>query len=143
MSLDLERAKEILTQSGSTCVLCRGEITYTTTQRGVAPLLIWLESGVDTCGFSAADKVVGKAAALLYCLLGVRRVYGTVMSDAAVKVLRRNGIEVYWDRLTDGIRNRAGTGPCPLEAATLAIDDPEEALPVILATLSQLRDTKA
>jgi hypothetical protein len=141
MSLDLERAKEILAQTDSTCVLCRDEIVYTTTQRGVAPLLIWLQSGVDTCGFSAADKVVGKAAALLYCLLGVRRVHGDVMSDAAVKVLRRNGIEVYWDRLTDGIRNRAGTGPCPMEAATMSIDDPDEALPVILATLARLRQS--
>ena len=141
MSLDLERAKEILAQTDSTCVLCRDEIVYTTTPRGVAPLLIWLQSGVDTCGFSAADKVVGKAAALLYCLLGVRRVHGDVMSDAAVKVLRRNGIEVYWDRLTDGIRNRAGTGPCPMEAATMSIDDPDEALPVILATLARLRQS--
>lgn len=141
MSLDLERAKEILAQTDSTCVLCRDEIVYTTTQRGVAPLLIWLQSGVDTCGFSAADKVVGKAAALLYCLLGVRRVHGNVMSDAAVKVLRRNGIEVYWDCLTDGIRNRAGTGPCPMEAATMSIDDPDEALPVILATLARLRQS--
>jgi hypothetical protein len=63
------------------------------------------------------------------------------MSDAAVKVLRRNGIEVYWDRLTDGIRNRAGTGPCPMEAATMSIDDPDEALPVILATLARLRQS--
>lgn len=139
MSADLEKAKEILAQSGSTCVLCRDEIVYTATQRGVRPLIDWLDSGVDTCGFSAADKVVGKAAALMYCLLGVRRVHGNVMSDAAVKVLRRNGVEVYWDRLTDSIRNRAGTGPCPLEAATMPIDDPEEALPVILATLDRLQ----
>ena len=139
MLADLERAKEILAQTGSTCVLCRDEITYTTTQRGVAPLLSWLESGVDTCGFSAADKVVGKAAALLYCLLGIRRVHGNVISEAAVKVLRRNGVEVYWDRLTDGIRNRTNTGPCPMEAATAHIDNPEEALPVILSTLASLQ----
>ena len=139
MSADLERAKEILAQTGSTCVLCRDDLVYTTTQRGVRPLIDWLESGQDTWGFSVADKVVGKAAALLYCLLGVRRVHGNVMSDAAVKVLRRNGIEVYWDRLTEGIRNRADTGPCPLESATTHIDDPEEALPVILATLKSLQ----
>ena len=94
---------------------------------------------MDTCGFYAADKVVGKAAALLYCLLGVRCVYGAVMSDAAVKVLRRNGIEAYWGRLTENIRNRTNTGLCPMEAATMHIDDPEEALDVILATLKSLQ----
>lgn len=139
MSADLEKAKEILAQTGSTCVLCRDDIVYTTAVRGIAPLVDWLESGQDTCGFSAADKVVGKAAALMYCLLGVRRVHGNVMSQAAVKVLRRNGIEAYWDRLTENIQNRAGTGLCPMEEATLHIDDPDEALPVILSTLAFLQ----
>lgn len=139
MSADLEKAKEILAQTGSTCVLCRDDIIYTTAVRGIAPLVDWLESGQDTCGFSAADKVVGKAAALMYCLLGVRRVHGNVMSEAAVKVLRRNGIEAYWDRLTENIQNRAGTGLCPMEAATSHIDDPDEALPVILSTLASLQ----
>ena len=139
MSADLERAKEILAQTGSTCVLCRDEIVYTTTERGIKPLIDWLDSGEDTCGFSAADKVVGKAAALMYSLLGVRRVHGNVMSESAVKVLRRNGIEAYWDRLAENIRNRAGTGLCPMESATLHIDEPEEALPVILATLDRLQ----
>jgi hypothetical protein len=120
-------------------VLCRDEIVYTTTERGIKPLIDWLDSGEDTCGFSAADKVVGKAAALMYSLLGVRRVHGNVMSESAVKVLRRNGIEAYWDRLTENIRNRAGTGLCPMESATLHIDEPEEALPVILATLDRLQ----
>lgn len=138
MSADLERAKEILGNSGSTCVLCREELTYTTTARGIRPLIDWLRSGEDTCGFSAADKVVGKAAALMYCLLGVRRVHGNVMSLAAVKVLRRNGVEAYWDTLTEHIRNRAGTGLCPMENATMNIDDPDDALPVILSTLASL-----
>lgn len=138
MPEDLEKAKEILNESGCTCVLCRGETVYESHQRGVTPLLDWLASGEDTCGCSAADKVVGKGAALLYSLLGVRRVHGNVMSLAAAKVLRKNGIEAYWDTLTEAIRNRAGTGLCPIETATAHIDDPEEALPVILATLKTL-----
>lgn len=139
MAADLQRAKEIQRSTGCTCVLCRDDLVYTTNERGILPLVQWLDSGEDTCGFSAADKVVGKAAALMYCLLGVRRVHGNVMSEAAVKVLRRGGIEAYWDRLTDGIRNRAGTGPCPMESATAHVDDPDDALPVILATLASLQ----
>lgn len=139
MLADLERAKEMLEQTSFTCVLCREELVYTTDVRGVRPLIDWLDSGEDTCGFSAADKVVGKAAALMYCLMGIRSVYGAVMSDAAVKVLRRNGIEAYWGRLTEHIRNRTNTGLCPMESATWDIDDPEEALPVIRATLKALQ----
>lgn len=139
MSADLERAKEILKETGCTCVLCRDNLVYTTNKRGVAPLIDWLESGVDTCGFSAADKVVGKGAALLYSLLGVRRVHGNVMSLAASKVLRKNGIEAYWDTLTESIQNRAKNSPCPIESATANIDDPEAAFPIILATLAKLQ----
>lgn len=139
MSVDLFRAKEILQSADTTCVLCREDVVLTSQERGVLPLLRWLGTGTDTSGYCAADKVVGKAAALLYCLLGVRCVHGNVMSSAAVKVLRRHGIEAHWDTLTEFIRNRADTGLCPMEAATAQIDDPETALPVILATLAALQ----
>lgn len=139
MEQDLQHAKEILQATGATCVLCRGETVYRTELRGVAPLLAWFDDAEDTSLCCAADKVVGKAAALLYCLLGVRCVHARVISLPAVKVLRRNGVEVYWDTLTEAIRNRAGTGLCPMEVATAQVDDPEEALPVIRRTLAALQ----
>lgn len=139
MPEDLQNAKNILTQTDSTCVLCRDDVVHKSSVRGVQPLLDWLDSGEDTWACSAADKVVGKAAAHLYCLLGVRRVHGNVMSVAAVKLLRRNGVEAYWDTLAENIRNRSNTGFCPLEEATLHIDEPEEALPVIRAALERLQ----
>lgn len=139
MPEDLEKAKQLLAQTGSTCVLCRDDLVHTSSTRGIQPLLDWLDNEEDTWACSAADKVVGKAAAHLYCLLGVRRVHGNVMSVAAVKLLRRNGVEVYWDTLVENIRNRTNTGLCPMEQATLNIDDPEDALPVIRATLAHLQ----
>lgn len=139
MPEDLEKAKQLLAQTGSTCVLCRDDLVHTSSTRGIQPLLDWLDNEEDTWACSAADKVVGKAAAHLYCLLGVRRVHGNVMSVAAVKLLRRNGVEAYWDTLTESIRNRAGTGMCPMEEATLSIDEPEDALPIIRATLARLQ----
>lgn len=139
MSDDLQKAKQLLAQTGSTCVLCREDLVLTATTRGVIPLLDWLDSGADTWACSAADKVVGKAAAHLYCLLGVRRVHGNVMSVSAVKVLRQGGVEVYWDTLVENIRNRTNTGLCPMETTTADIDEPEEALPIIRATLARLQ----
>ncbi len=138
MAEDLERAKEILDATGCTCVICKADTVYRSTHRGVKPLLDWLDSGTDMMGYSAADRVVGKAAALLYCLLGVRRVYGRVMSVAAVKVLRAGSVEVSWGCLAESIRNRQKTGICPLEAATAGCDEPEDALPIIRQTLENL-----
>ncbi len=139
MPQDLEKAIEILETTSCTCVACKGDTVYHSNQRGVQPLLGWLDSCTDMMGFSCADKVVGKGAAMLYCLLGVRRVYGRIMSVAAVKVFRANGIEASWGTLAESIMNRRKTGPCPIEAACMPYDEPEDALPVIRKTLEMLR----
>ncbi len=136
---DLERAKEVLKNGGCTCVVCKGEKSCVSTQRGVKPLLSWLDEGTDMMGWSAADRVVGRGAAFLYCLLGVRRVHGQVMSLAAVKVFRANGIEASWDQLTEFIQNRTKTGNCPIEAACLHCTEPEEALDRIRQILADLQ----
>ena len=71
MKNDLKKAIDILNSGQYTCVLCKDNEIHISTERGVKPLLEWLESGIALKGFSAADKVVGKAAAFLYVLLGV------------------------------------------------------------------------
>ena len=71
---DLERAREIFDSGDYTCVLCKGEVTLTSTERGVKPLLNWLDGENVLKGFSAADKVVGRAAAFLYILMEVKEV---------------------------------------------------------------------
>lgn len=139
MNIDLKRACQTLAASDCTCVLCAGTHCHTSTQRGVAPLLQWLDGGTDLKGFSAADKVVGKAAAFLYCLLGVAAVHAPVMSKAALQVLTSHGIAASYDALVDGIINRRKTGPCPMEAATKDISNPAEALQAIRDTLRSLQ----
>ena len=134
--MDMENAQRILRDGSYTCVACKNGKVYMATRRGVRPLLQWLDEGVDLMGASVADKVVGRGAAFLYRLLGVRSVYGGVMSVAAVKVLRAGGIEAQWGLLAEGIRNRDNTGPCPIEYSTAVTDDPEEALMIIRAELN-------
>lgn len=124
----LKTARTVLEDGGYTCVLCRGDICITDSRRGVVPLLELLESGRDCKDFCAADKVVGKAAAHLYRLLGVTAVYAGIISAPARKVLEAGCIDVYWDTLVPAIRNRTQTGLCPMETAVWDIEDPEEAL---------------
>ena len=126
--MDLEQARRILESGEYTCVLCRGSQVYTATARGVKPLVDWLDSGLDLKGFSAADKVVGRATAFLYVLLGVRSVHARVMSEPAMEVLNANAISASCDRLVSGIINRRGDGPWPFENAVLGIEDPAAAL---------------
>ena len=99
----------------------------------------FLDSGRDFSGFFAADKVVGRATAFLYCLLGVRQIYAQVLSKGAQQVLEEYGIPYFYDCLVPGIRNRNDTGPCPMEAATSNFTTPQEALVAIRETLEKLR----
>ena len=135
---DLERAKARLTDDGLTLALCKGDAIHTDTRRGVAPLLALLDAGTDVSGFSAADKVVGKAAAFLYLRLGVVRVYAGVISRSAYDLLTAHGVETTYGQLTDAIRNRAGDGYCPMETVTLPISDPLEAEKAIRIRLAEL-----
>lgn len=138
---DLSAARRHLDSGDFTCVLCKGTTLHTATERGVKPLVRWLTEGCDLRDFSAADKVVGKATAYLYCLLGVRAVYAHVMSQSAAQVLAENGIEVQYGKLVENIINRQGTGICPFEAAVLDIHTPAEALPSIRAKMRELNIT--
>lgn len=140
MELDLQNAIDALKKNGCTCVLCRGAMIHTSHSRGVKPLLDWLEAGIGE-EHSAADKVVGRAAAYLYCLLGIRRLYAQVISKPALAVLEQYNIPTRYDTLVEGIRNRAGDGPCPMEAATADAKTPAQALDMIRKTLEKLRSS--
>lgn len=140
-SPDLVRAKHLLTAGGFTCVLCRGDAVHTATERGVKPLLTFWDDGVDLHGFSAADKVVGKGAAFLYVLLGITAVYAPVISRGAWEILQTNHIRAEYDTMVDGIRNRAGTGMCPIESSLGDVRDSREALEIIRDTLRKLAQT--
>lgn len=136
-----KQAYTILCQGNYTCVLTDGQSTYTSHQRGVRPLLELLDRGMDLRGFCAADKVVGRAAAMIYCLMGIRALCAVVISESALSVLHSHGIETEYDRLVPGIRNRTDTGPCPMEQVTSGVDDPQEALCVIRQKLRELSVT--
>lgn len=134
----LEKAKELLETGGYTCVLTDGERVHTSVLRGVRPLVQLVESKLPTAGFSAADKVVGKATAYLYVLLGVRGLYAQVISRSALEVLQAAGITVRYDTLVGHIINRQGDGICPFEEAVLEARDPDTAYAAIREKMRQM-----
>ncbi len=142
MNNDILTAIKLLKDQNYTCVLVKDEWVYHSTERGVKPLLQWLKLGTALDRFSAADKVVGKAAAFLYVLLGVKEVYACVISKPSVEVLEKHGIKVSYDTLVDAIRNRTDTGFCPMEQAVKNISSPKDALVAIKSTVEKLKSDK-
>ena len=138
MTAAMNRARALLAQGDYTVALCRGDVTYTDTRRGVAPLLGLLDAGTDVTAFAAADKVVGKAAAFLYLRLGVAAVHAGVISAPAYDLLTANGVVTTYDTLVPAIRNRAGDGYCPMETVCMPLTDPTEAETAIRKRLAEL-----
>ena len=134
----LRKAKETLESGGYTCVLTDGTSVYTSKLRGVKPLVQFLESGTIPSGFSAADKVIGRATAYLYVLLGVREVYAQIISEPAAEVLRAKGIHVQYGTLVPNIINRKGDGICPFEAAVMEVTEPSLAYEAILSKMKEM-----
>lgn len=84
-------------------------------------------------GAFAADKIVGKAAALLFILGKVTSIYAGVVSRPALDVFSAHGVSAQYGRVVSNIINRDKTGICPMEQAVLDIFDPEEAFLALCA----------
>ncbi len=135
---DLIKAKELLFSGEFTCVVCKGEKLYTSKHRGVKPLVAWYIDNTNLKGFSVADKVVGKATAFLYVLLGIKNVYAKVVSSSALQYLEESGIYVEYGTLVDYIINRRGDGICPFESAVLNINNEQEAYKEIRKKMDEM-----
>ena len=126
--LPLDQAKSSLLSSASTiAVVSNGEV-FTSQERGVKPLLHLLsEKKGFLKGASVADKVIGKAAALLMVLGEIKEVHTLIISEPAIKVFEKYNIPCFYDKKVTRIVNRAGDGLCPMETLCLDVEEPKEA----------------
>lgn len=124
----LEQAKSLLITTNSTiAVVSNGEV-FTSQERGVKPLLHLLTEKKGLLkGASVADKVIGKAAALLMALGEIKEVHTLIISEPAIKIFEKYNIPCFYDKKVDRIINRTGDGLCPMETLCLDVDEPQEA----------------
>ena len=137
--LPLEQAKSLLLTSASTiAVVSNGEV-FTSQERGVKPLLFLLKEKKEFLkDASVADKVIGKAAALLMVLGEIKEVHTLIISEPAIKVFENQKIKYFYDKKVERIVNRTGDGLCPMETLCIDIDDPQEALTKIIEKISKM-----
>ena len=133
---DLERA--IAHLPGHTLVLCRGEDTLISDKRGVAPMVDFWQEGRDLRGYSAADRIVGRAAAMLFIRAGIGALYAETLSEGGLALLQAYHIPVQYGTLTSAIRNRDNTGPCPMEQAVAGVTQIEDGVQRIHRRLAEL-----
>ena len=89
----IDRVKKCLIDNDIRLVIINGENIITSNKRGVKALLDLLDSKVDFSGSVVADRVVGKAAAMIYVLLGIKGIYASFtmfMENGAVNISARS-----------------------------------------------------
>jgi len=114
---DIDKAKQILGREGATLAIVKeGQVLFMSDSSGIRGLLQAIEKiGKEMAGSSAADKVVGRAAALLLAYSKVKEVYASVISKGGLKVLKEDGIKVVFQNMVQIILDRTGKSVCPFE----------------------------
>lgn len=141
---NLEIAKDTLHRKNLTLVIVKeSKVLFESKVHGVSAFLEALDMlGAQIMGASVADKVVGKAIALLCIQAGIQAVYALTLSLKAKQFLEKHSIHLEWETLVDKILNASGTDTCPFEKAVMKIENPEEAykkLKAISESLSKQR----
>lgn len=137
---DLQTAKNNL--AGHTICLCKAGNCIYSEKKGIAPMMGFIEEGVDLHGYSVADLVVGKAAALLFARCGIKSVFAKTLSESGKAILIKYGISFEYETLTEKIINRAGTDICPMEKAVGNTEDSEEGYALLRRQLKILATTR-
>ncbi len=137
---DLVQARALLEAEQHAIVFVRaGRVLAVGDRRGVIDLLTMTETlGTTAAGASVADRVVGRAAALVYRAIGVRAVYAQLLSESGAVALAEGEIHAEWGARVAQILNRTHDGICPFEEAAAGVRNPAEAIPVFKARLATL-----
>ena len=142
---DLEAAKKRLDEKSLTLSIVKNtEVVFESISHGISGFLEAVEKFGDKLeGASVADRVAGKAIALLCVYAKVKTVYSMTLSERAKAVLEKYAVHHESDELVESILDIHKAGICPFEELAKEISDPAEAyerlkaLHIYLCTLEQ------
>lgn len=125
---DLELARSLLEEGKLNLVIVKdGEVVFYSEERGVAPFF-WAvqDAGEALKGASVADRIVGLAVAMLCLYARIGSVYGDIVSQGAVDMLREQGKPVLSKNIVPHILNYDGTDLCPFEKLAGSCQEPSQ-----------------
>jgi hypothetical protein len=127
--IDLDIAKTELYEENLTLAIVKNnEVLFATKSHRISGFLDAIQKlGGELEGASLADRVAGKAIALLCVYAKVKEVYAEVLSRKAQVLFKEQKINVQWHELVDNVLDANKTGMCPFEKAAAEISDPEKA----------------
>ncbi len=141
---DLQLAKKQLYKGDLTLAIVKnGELLFQTDAHRISGFLRAIDQfGDELKGASVADRVAGKALALLCVYAGITQVYAEVLSKKAQTVFEEGNITVDWKELVDNVLDQTKTRVCPFEKIAADILDPKDAYGAFKALLERFKTCK-
>ena len=138
---DLETARNNLRRKALTLAIVKnGEALFETRSHRISGFLNAVENLGDRLrNASLADKVAGKAVALLCVYAQISAVYAETLSGKAKILLEKNGIHTDWKELVDNILDLDRSDVCPFEKTAEKLSDPKEAFKAFKALQESLK----
>ena len=126
----MQQLIEILRREKCSLVVKSHGIVTTYSKPGVRDLEHLLDHDPEMLdGATIADKVIGKAAAAMVVVGGVKALYAEVMSKTAIPFLKEAGIAYTYGTLVDTIKEEGDR--CQLEKITAPATTPEETVALL------------
>ena len=141
---DLDIAKTELYEENLTLAIVKNsEVLFETKNHRISGFLDAVEKLGDRLeGASLADRVAGKAIALLCVYSKIKEVYAAVLSRKAHAVFKKHKIRVQWRELVENVLDVNKTGVCPFENAAANMSDPKAAFKAFKALREKLKPCK-
>ena len=137
---DLELAKLKLNEDDLSLVIVKnGAVIFETSKQGISGFLQALEKqDKNLVAASAADKIVGVAAAMLCVYAGVSSVFALTISEAGIRILEDNNIACVFEKKVTRILNRNKTDVCPFEKLAMSSGSPDDAYVKLKSLANQM-----
>lgn len=138
---DIELARNLLDNEQRSIVIVKdGRVIFSGDGKGVKPIYTALNELKDELrGSSVADKVIGKAAAMIYEHAAIKELSTKLISENAINVLEKTSIIYEYEKSVPYIKNRDQSGMCPVETLSLKVNNIEDLLIEISSFLANIK----
>lgn len=124
---DLQKVKQVFNERELSLVAVNADLVWSTSGRGIKPLFDFITQHPQMAQHaSVADKVIGKAAALLAVYGGINAIFAELSTYQAQKICQENQIFFEAKQLVEAIENRDKTDLCPMEKLSEGVTVPKE-----------------
>lgn len=141
---DLQLAKKQLYGQQLTLVIVKGgQVLFQTDSHKISGFIKAIEKlGTQLNDAAVADRVAGKALALLCVYAGISEVYAEVLSKNAQSVFEEYKIGVHYKELVDNVLDLNKDSVCPFEKVAAGIVNPKDSYGAFRALHEEMKSCK-